>query len=99
MAVTRTGQGDNTPRRCFYIPPDAYVEGRGFVPSMVTENEPGHAPLGGSGEYSQPWYWGADYVTATAIADTENRRLGLTPEDVAAIVISSMALMNEGESS
>lgn len=78
------------PRRCFYIPPDAYVEGRGFVPSMVTENEPGHNPLGGNGDYSQPWFWGTTYEQATAIAASQNEQLGLTPEDVTAIIASSM---------
>lgn len=77
------------PRKCFYIPADAYVEGKGFVPSVVTEGEPGHAPLTGNGAFAEPWYWG-DYEAAKAHAALENARLGLTAEDVAKIVASSM---------
>lgn len=77
-------------RTCFYIPNDAYVEGKGFIPSLVTENEPGHAPLVGNGEFAEPWYWGQTYKEATAIAAAENAKLGLTPDDVTAILLSSM---------
>jgi hypothetical protein len=78
------------PRTCFYIPPDAYVEGKGFVPSLVTEGEPGHAPLAGSDELAQPWYWGNTYEDAKAIALEENGKLGLTRDDVTEIILSSM---------
>lgn len=78
-------------RNCFYIPPDANADGRGFIPSIVTENEPGHAPLVGNGELATPWFWGATYEDATAVAAAENAKLGLSPDDVAAIVLSSMA--------
>lgn len=78
------------PRQCFYIPADAHVDGKGFVPSLVTEGEPGHAPLVGSGAFAQPYYWGDTYDKAKATAETENTKLGLTPDDVAEIIISSM---------
>jgi hypothetical protein len=79
-----------TPRTCVYVPPDGYVEGSGYVPSMVTEGEPGHAPLTGSGEFSEPWYWGHDYEKAKGIAADLNRQMGLTEADVNEIVASSM---------
>lgn len=79
-----------SPRRCFFIPTDAYVEGKGFVPSLVTENEPGHSPLTGNGDFAAPWYWGSTYEKAKALADTENTKLGLTADDVTEIIASSM---------
>jgi hypothetical protein len=81
-------------RTCFYIPPDAYVEGKGFIPSVVTENEPGHAPLGGNGDFAQPYYWGDTYEKAKATADAENAKLGLTADDVNDIILSSMRASN-----
>jgi hypothetical protein len=86
----RTHMTDTIPRRCFYIPADAYVEGKGFVPSLVTENEPGHSPLTGNGEFAAPWYWGNTYEEAKALADSENAKKGLTADDVATIIASSM---------
>jgi hypothetical protein len=78
-------------RACFYIPSGAFVEGHGYVPSLVTENEPGHVPLMGNGPGSAPWYWGMTYEKACEIAEAENAKLGLDPRDVMAIVASSMA--------
>lgn len=83
------------PRTCFYIPPDAYVDGKGFIPSVVTENQPGHAPLAGNGAFAQPYYWGATYDEAKAHAEAENAKLGLTPDDVSDIVLSSMRASND----
>ena len=79
-----------SPRRCFYVPADAYVEGKGFVPSLVIEGEAGHAPLSGNGDFAQPYYWGSTYDEATAHAAAENARIGLTPDDVTDIILSSM---------
>lgn len=78
------------PRKCFYIPTDAFVEGKGFVPSLVTEGEPGHSPLVGNGDFAEPWYWGDTYEKAQAIAAAENAKLGLTPDDVLTIILGSM---------
>lgn len=80
------------PRQCFYIPASAYVEGRGFVPSLVTENEPGHCPMTGNGECAEPWYWGDTYERAQEVCDRVNLdRYGLTPKAATRIVASSMA--------
>lgn len=78
-------------RKCFYIPVDQHVPGKGYVPSLVTENEAGHAPLTGQGELSEPWFWGDDYEKACEIARQENARLGLTEDDVQEIIESSVA--------
>jgi hypothetical protein len=83
------------PRKCFYIPADAFVPGKGWIPSLVTENEPGHAPLAGDGSYfAEPWYWGMTFQEARTIAAAENAKLGLTEQDVNDIIISSMRASN-----
>jgi hypothetical protein len=76
-------------RQCFYIPADQY-DGNGYIPSLVTEGEPGHAPLTGNGPGASPWYWGKSYEQAQAVCTQENARLGISAEDAAQIVASSM---------
>lgn len=78
-------------RRCFYVPRGAFEEGKGYVPSMVVENEPGHTPMRGDGPGSSPWYWGMTYEEACKAAEEANAKLGITPEDAIDIVSSSMA--------
>lgn len=81
-----------TKRTCIYVMESQYVEGegRGYVPSVVTEGEAGHSPLTGQGELSEPWYWGHNFVKAKEMAAEMNAKLGLTPEDVHAIFESSI---------
>ena len=80
-----------TPRQCFYIPVEQFDE-NGYIPSLVTEGEPGHAPLTGSGACSAPWYWGKTYEAAKAHAEKVNaEQFGLTAAEAAEIVASSMA--------
>jgi hypothetical protein len=81
---------ETTMRKCFYIPADAFVEGRGFVPSLVVEGEAGHSPLTG-GPGGTPWYWGMTYEFACQIANEQNARLGVTPEEALDIIASSVA--------
>ena len=79
-----------TNRQCFYIPENQFDE-NGWIPSLVTENEPGHAPLTGNGACAAPWYWGRTLGEAQATAVRENARtFGLTAEDSLQIVLSSM---------
>lgn len=83
---------ENKKRRCFYILPsqDSDIYG-GYVPSLVTEDEAGHAPLIGDGHpISQPWVWGKTLDEAEAIAATRNFQKGLSEEDVDEIIASSM---------
>jgi hypothetical protein len=79
------------PRQCFYIP-EGQRDEAGYIPSLVTEGEPGHAPLTGNGACAQPWHWGTTYQEARAICDRENARLGLTPAEATDIVLSSMTV-------
>lgn len=78
------------PRQCFYQPIEQYDE-NGWIPSLVTEGEPGHTPLTGSGTAAAPWYWGKTYEEARARCQEENGKLGINPADAAKIVLSSMA--------
>jgi hypothetical protein len=79
-------------RGCFYIPAEQY-DAEGWIPSWVTEDEPGHAPLAGDGPEGgrRPWHWGRTYEEARAVCAAENERLGVTPDDAFRIISSSMA--------
>ncbi len=87
-----------TPRQCFYIPPGQSHPTKGYVPSLVTEDEAGHAPLAGRGELSEPWFWGTDYDQAVKICDKANLdSFGLRPEEAKEIVASSVAASIRGD--
>jgi hypothetical protein len=77
-------------RQCYFIPVEQRDE-IGFIPSLVTEGEAGHAPLSGRGRHAAAWHWGRTYDQARAFAAQENTRLGLSEADVADIVCSSMS--------
>jgi hypothetical protein len=76
-------------RTAFLVLVDQFDD-NGFIPSLVTENEPGHSPLSG-GPGGTPWYWGKTYDQARTVCAKANADAGLSPEDVAAIVASSMS--------
>ena len=80
-------------RFCYYVNPiqDPTNHG-GFVPSAVYENESGHFPMLGQGEFAQPWVWGETLADAEGVADKTNRDLGLSPKDVAQIISRSMLM-------
>lgn len=80
---------DFAKRKCYYIDPNQ-KNPNGFIPSLVFEDESGFYPMVGSGEFAQPWYWGTDLETAQKLAAEANAELGLTPEDVARILASSI---------
>ena len=82
-------------RTCYYIPVDGYIEGEGFRVAVVTENEPGYRQTGtwpytGARGETRPYFWGHDYNDACAIAREQNKKLGLSEEDVIKIIASSM---------
>jgi len=84
-----------TRRRCYFVPVDAFVEGQGWRPSIVFENESGHFPTGdwpyeGKPGQRAPWFWGPTYADAVAAADDMNERMGVTKKDAFEIVNSSM---------
>ena len=81
---------NDKPRECFYIPPTGRDE-HGYIPSLVTENEPGHAPMCGRGPYSAPWYWGKTLERAQEVCDRVNMdRYGISRATQLRIVASSM---------
>jgi hypothetical protein len=75
-------------RQAFYVDETMQTE-HGFIPSVVTEDEPGHTPLRGNGPLASPWYWGDDIATARSITAQANTALGLTDSDVRDIIASS----------
>lgn len=76
-------------RQCFWIDSGPYDE-NGYVPSIVTEGQPGHTPMTGNGVGSAPWYWGKTREAALQVCKESNERLGLSERDVEEIVWSSM---------
>lgn len=68
---------------------------RGYRPSVVVENVAGHFPSGGGDV--EPWYWGFDLELAKKIARERNARMGLSIEDEARIMGSSMKAQNADE--
>jgi len=89
---------DNEKRWCYYVTGmhrDEAGGTEGFIPSKVTEGEPGHQLMKGDPEQMQaPWVWGPSLETAQATADSMNQRMGITKEDSAKIVASSMVASN-----
>ena len=85
-------------RFCYYVPADQDPAAHGgYVPSAVIENEPGHHPMTGDPAICQaPWVWGRDLAGAEKIAADFNTRLGLSADDVAHIIASSMRASNAG---
>ena len=85
---------------CYYVSPtqDPSEHG-GWVPSVVYEDDDGYYPLTGDLKKLQaPWVWGDTRAQAEKIAEQENRKLGLTPHNVALIISSSMAMARRGRS-
>lgn len=76
-------------RWCYFIPLNAFVEGKGWRVSIVFENVAGHFPTGGNGV--EPWFWGSTYEEAEETAALQNEsKLQLSASDVWKIVASSM---------
>lgn len=73
-------------------------DGKGFIACLATEGKPGYQSLAGDpAKFQTPWYLivhgegGPDFEKAQEAALRWNKDdFGLTPEDVAAIVGSSM---------
>jgi hypothetical protein len=78
-------------RTCIFVDATMFdPDGPGFVPAVVTEGEPGYAPLTGRDALARPWFWGPTIDDAERMAVDYNASLGLTPDDVRDIVLSSM---------
>jgi hypothetical protein len=80
-------------RQCFWLDETCVdPNGKGFIPSLVTEGEPGHSPLKGDPEkFQSPWVWGPTIQDAKRQVREANEALGITPEQATDIVLSSMA--------
>lgn len=63
----------------------------GFIPSVVTEDEPGHSPLIGRGELAEPWFWGRTFDEAERTCAEQNADLGIDETEAKRIVDSSIA--------
>jgi len=74
------------PRKCFWIPAESETP-EGYVPALITEGR-GYGLMAGNGPCARPWYWGSTREQAMAIAAAENRKLGLTDQDVTEILMS-----------
>jgi len=86
----------NQPRQCYYISPCQFDEDRGYVPSLVTENEAGHQPMRGNSEEQTPWYWGKTLDRAEQVCDRVNKqRFDISPATAMRIVASSMRASNQ----
>ena len=73
------------------VPADSFSEKHGgFIPSVVYENKPGHYPMTGNGEFSEPWVWGKDFEKAEKIASEHNARMGISEDEANEILLSSM---------
>jgi hypothetical protein len=77
-------------RYCFWVPVAPHDE-NGYVPAMITEGQAGYRLMLSNGESAAPWYWGDTREEALMIAAEANVRLGLSDEDVADIIASSLA--------
>jgi hypothetical protein len=78
-------------RWCYYVPATSFdEENGGFVPSMVEEGVMGHRPMTGRGEGAAPWVWGSSLEEAREVCRAANERMGITEDDAAEIVASSM---------
>lgn len=74
---------------CYYIP-QGQSDVNGFIPSLVNEDEPGHAPMIGRGEGSAPWYWGKTYEEAVKTCEEYNKKIGISPIEAQRIIDSSI---------
>jgi hypothetical protein len=81
---------DGEPDGCFFIPAKPWKDTGKWVPSWVRRNQPGHTPFAGNGPCAEPWYWGRSYQEAQETATRENAKLGISPVQAAAIILSSV---------
>ncbi len=82
---------DTRPTRCYWILETQFHPEHGYIPSVVTQDEPGHAPCIGNGEFSQPLYFGKTLDAARSLCDAINEEtFGLLPDQTQAIFESSI---------
>lgn len=81
-----------TKRQCYVMLLEEHDEGKGYVPSLVTEDEPGYRPMRGDpSKHQTPWYWGKVFSEAQKVCAKVNQETwGVTEDEAAEIVRSSM---------
>ena len=79
--------GPTKPRTCFYI--GGEHDENGYIPSVVTEGEPGYKLLAGNGDLATPWYWGKTLQEAQMTCARENYKKGIGVDEALAILVSS----------
>jgi hypothetical protein len=78
-------------RQCYWVPEEQFDD-EGWIPSLVTEGEPGHDPFTGKGPCASPWHWGRTLDEARATAARMNEQdFHLSEQDVLEIRLSSIA--------
>ncbi len=82
-------------RQCYFVT-ESQCDEYGFIPSLVTENEPGHSPMIG-GKDQAPWYWGKTIERAREVCARVNiERFSISQQTADRIVASSMNAQNVG---
>lgn len=86
-------------RQCFFIDETMNPDGKGFIPALVTENEPGYARMGDPDSDGVtaplPWRWGSTIEEAKAVVERTNRQdFGIEPDEARKIVVSSLFASN-----
>jgi hypothetical protein len=77
------------PRKCYVIL-ESHKDENGYIPCLVTENEPGYYPMTGN-ENQTPWYWGKTKSRAIEVCARYNETyFGITQDTADRIVVSSM---------
>lgn len=73
---------------CVWVFETSETDG-GYIPSIVYGGVSGHYPLSGRGEHASPWVWGPTIQQARLTANEYNERLGISPEQAVAILMST----------
>lgn len=81
-------------RWCYYVDETMNRDGKGFIPAIVVEGEPGYRPQGdpkADGVTAPLAYrWGKTFTEALAICNNVNACRGISESDMFDIVGSSM---------
>jgi hypothetical protein len=89
-------------RQCMWIDPcqgkwNPRLASDGYIPSLVTENQPGHSPMSGDPrQHQEPWFWGKTLDDAERTAASYNARHGTSKRDAWTIVASSIGASRAG---
>lgn len=81
-------------RQAFYVDETMNPDGKGFIPALVTEGEPGYTPMGDyrSNGVDGPlaYRWGSTIEEARKVTASANAQRGIDADAALTIVASSM---------